>query len=66
MPKKDGVEACLEIKESLRDTRVTMLNASTEAIAEIGALAHGIAPVYSGHSAYTYMADRYNDGVVCE
>ena len=31
MPKKDGVEACREIMDSLPDTRVIMLTASTEA-----------------------------------
>ena len=33
MPKKDGVEACREIMESLPDTRVIMPTASTEAVA---------------------------------
>ena len=28
--------------------------------------AHGIAPVRRGHSAYQYMEDRDDDGVVCE
>ena len=27
---------------------------------------HGIAPVHEGHSAYPYMNDADNDGVVCE
>ena len=30
------------------------------------ARAHGIAPVYSTHPAYTYMTDGDGDGVVCE
>ena len=41
MPKKDGVEACREIMESLPDTRVIMLTASTEANAVIEAVAAG-------------------------
>ena len=41
MPKKDGVEACREIMESLPDTRVVMLTASTEADAVIEAVAAG-------------------------
>ena len=41
MPKKDGVEACREIVESLPDTRVIMLTASTEADAVIEAVAAG-------------------------
>ena len=41
MPKKDGVEACREIMESLPDTRVLMLTASTEANAVIEAVAAG-------------------------
>ena len=41
MPKKDGVEACREIMESLPDTRVIMLTASTEADALIEAVAAG-------------------------
>ncbi len=41
MPKKDGVEACREIMESLPDTRVIMLTASTEADAVIEAVAAG-------------------------
>ena len=40
MPKKDGVEACREIK-SLPDTRVVMLTALTEADAVIEAVAAG-------------------------
>ncbi len=43
MPKKDGVEACREIMESLPDTRVIMLTASTEADAVIEAMAAGAA-----------------------
>ena len=39
MPKKDGVEACREIMESLPETRVLMLTASTEANAVIEAVA---------------------------
>ena len=35
MPRKDGVEACREIMESLPETRVIMLTASTEADAVI-------------------------------
>ena len=35
MPKKDSVEACREIMESLPETRVIMLTASTEANAVI-------------------------------
>ena len=35
MPKKDGVQACREIMETLPDTRVIMLTASTEADAVI-------------------------------
>ena len=30
------------------------------------ARSHGIAPVRSDHPAYQYMADRDNDGIVCE
>ena len=41
MSKKDGVEACREIMESLPDTRVVMLTASTEADAVIAAVAAG-------------------------
>ena len=41
MPKKDGVEACREITESLPETRVIMLTASTEADAVIEAVAAG-------------------------
>ena len=41
MPKMDGVEACREIMESLPDTRVVMLTASTEADAVIEAVAAG-------------------------
>ena len=41
MPKKDGVEACREIMESLPETRVIMLTASTEAYAVIEAVAAG-------------------------
>ena len=41
MPKKDGVEACREILESLPETRVIMLTASTEANAVIEAVAAG-------------------------
>ena len=41
MPKKDGVEACREIMESLPGTRVIMLTASTEADAVIEAVAAG-------------------------
>ena len=41
MPKKDGVEACREIMESLPDTRVVMLTALTEADAVIEAVAAG-------------------------
>ena len=40
-PKKDGVEACREIMESLPETRVLMLTASTEANAVIEAVAAG-------------------------
>ena len=43
MPKKDGVEACREIMESLPDTKVIMLTASTEANAVIEAVAAGVA-----------------------
>ena len=43
MPKKDGVEACREIMESLPDTKVIMLTASTEADAVIEAVAVGAA-----------------------
>ncbi len=43
MPKKDGVEACREIMESLPETRVLMLTASTEANAVIEAVAAGAA-----------------------
>ena len=43
MPKKDGVEACREIMESLPDTKVIMLTASTEADAVIEAVAAGAA-----------------------
>ena len=43
MPKKDGVEACREIMESLPETRVIMLTASTEANAVIEAVAAGAA-----------------------
>ena len=38
---RDGVEACREIMESLPDTRVIMLTASTEADAVIEAIAAG-------------------------
>ena len=41
MPKKDGVEACREIMESLPGTKVLMLTASTEANAVIEAVAAG-------------------------
>ena len=41
MPGKDGVEACREIMESLPDTRVIMLTASTEEDAVIEAVAAG-------------------------
>ena len=41
MPKKDGVEACREIMESLPATRVIMLTALTEANAVIEAVAAG-------------------------
>ena len=41
MPKKDGVEACREIMESLPDTRMIMPTASTEADAVIEAVAAG-------------------------
>ena len=41
MPRKDGVEACREIMESLPETRVIMLTASTEADAMIEAVAAG-------------------------
>ena len=41
MPEKDGVEACREIMESLPETRVVMLTASTEADAVIEAVAAG-------------------------
>ena len=41
MPKKDGVEACREIMESLPETRVVMLTASAEADAVIEAVAAG-------------------------
>jgi DNA-binding NarL/FixJ family response regulator len=41
MPNKDGVEACREIMESLPDTKVIMLTASTEADAVIEAVAAG-------------------------
>ena len=41
MPKKDGVEACREIMDSLPDTRVVMLTALTEADAVIEAVAAG-------------------------
>ena len=41
MPKKDGVEACREIMESLPETRVIMLTASTEANAVVEAVAAG-------------------------
>ena len=41
MPNKDGVEACREIMESLPDTRVVMLTASTEEDAVIEAVAAG-------------------------
>ena len=43
MPKMDGVEACREIMESLPETRVIMLTASTEANAVIEAVAAGAA-----------------------
>ena len=43
MPKQDGVEACREIMESLPETRVIMLTASTEADAVIEAVAAGAA-----------------------
>ena len=43
MPGKDGVEACREIMESLPETRVLMLTASTEANAVIEAVAAGAA-----------------------
>lgn len=41
MPNKDGVEACREIMESLPETRVIMLTASTEEDAVIEAIAAG-------------------------
>ena len=41
MPKKDGVEACREIMESLPDTQVIILTASTEADTVIEAVAAG-------------------------
>ena len=40
---RDGVEVCREIMESLPETRVLMLTASTEANAVIGAVATGAA-----------------------
>ena len=43
MPKKDGVEAFREIMESLPETRMIMLTASTEANAVIEAVAAGAA-----------------------
>ena len=43
MPNKDGVEACREIMESLPDTRVIMLTASTEEDAVIEAVSAGAA-----------------------
>ncbi|MCY4583487.1 MAG: response regulator transcription factor [Chloroflexi bacterium] len=43
MPGKDGVEACREIMESLPETRVMMLTASTEGNAVIEAVAAGAA-----------------------
>ena len=43
MPKKDGVEACREIMESLPKTRVLMLTTSTEANAGMEAVAAGAA-----------------------
>ena len=48
MPKEDGVEACREIMESLPETRVLMLTASTEANAVIEAVAAGPEPVDAG------------------
>ena len=50
MPKKDGVEACREIMESLPETRVIMLTASTEANAVIEAVAAGA--VAAGATGY--------------
>ena len=41
MPRKDGVEACREIMESLPETRVIMLTASTDADAVVEAVAAG-------------------------
>ena len=41
MPKKDGVEACREIMESVPGTRVIMLTASTEEDAVVEAIAAG-------------------------
>ena len=41
MPNKDGVEACREIMETLPDTKVLMLTASTEEDAVIEAVAAG-------------------------
>ncbi len=43
MPRKDGVEACREIMESLPETRVMMLTASTDVNAVIEAVAAGAA-----------------------
>ena len=41
MPKKDGVEACREIMESVPETHVVMLTASTEVDAIVEAVAAG-------------------------
>lgn len=43
MPKKNGIEACREIMETLPDTRVLVLTASTEDDAVIQAIAAGAA-----------------------
>ena len=51
---RDGVETCREIMESLPDTRVLMLTASTEANAVIEAVAAGA----SGHLQKVYKRGR--------
>ena len=46
----------LRLYDDNRNGRITCMEARR----------HGIAPVPSGHPAYTYMYDRDGDGVVCE
>ena len=60
MPKKDGVEACREIMESLPDTRVIMLTASTEEDAVIEAVAAGATGYLQKVSGMDRLLDTVN------